>query len=153
MKQFDIHYWFNLIYFQSLIQLNLIFRNFQNKWVLSCSTFNNWSRSKFDSFCVDHSVQLPINSTSIDAKISFWHDYLTWPLVASWSISKTYCSWTSSSYGSWSNDVKSLNNYPWHTTLFHELATLVGPLKVSYFQKLLNAHLAWGHCQWWSPSH
>jgi hypothetical protein len=88
----------------------LIFRNFQNKWILSCSTFNNLSKSKFDSFCVDHSVQLPINSTSIDAKVSFWHNYLTWPLVASWSISKTHCLWTPLSYGSWSNDAKSLNN-------------------------------------------
>jgi hypothetical protein len=46
---------FNLFYFKSKIRLNIIFRNFQNKWVLSSNIFNNLCKSKFDSFCVDHS--------------------------------------------------------------------------------------------------
>jgi len=33
MKQVDIRYQSNLYYFQSLIQLNLIFKKFQNKWI------------------------------------------------------------------------------------------------------------------------
>jgi hypothetical protein len=60
MKQFDIHYFFNLFYFQSLIQLNLFFLKNQNKWIWSqCNILNILCKSKFDSFCVNYSVQLP----------------------------------------------------------------------------------------------
>ncbi len=55
MKQFDIHYFLNLFYFQNQIQLNIIFRKFENKWVLSYNIFYSLCKSKFDSFFVDQS--------------------------------------------------------------------------------------------------
>jgi hypothetical protein len=47
MKQFDILDSLNLFYFQNLIQL------------FKLQYFNNLCKSKFDSLCVDHNVQLP----------------------------------------------------------------------------------------------
>jgi len=53
-----IHYCVNLFYCQNLIKLNIIFKKFQ-KLSLSCNIFNVLCKSKFDSFCVDRSVQPP----------------------------------------------------------------------------------------------
>ncbi len=75
---------------------------------------------------------------------------LPWPLVVSWSIlTYAHCLWILLFCGSQGSVVKSSNNWPRHTTPFHELATSIQPLKARS-QKLSDAHPTWRHLRWQS---
>jgi hypothetical protein len=55
---------------------------------------------------------------------------LPWPLVVSWSIlTYAHCLWILLFCGSQGSVVKSSNNWPRHTTPFHELTTSIWPLR------------------------